>query len=282
MINKIKTVAVVFIFVMITTTSISAITSDAAEEKTFTLQQAINYATENSPLISISNTAIEKAKVSFREAKGAYKESEDSPTGAFESQLLKDGYYKRMAEKALKLAEKGKVQTTKFIKFMVEKNYFNLLNARENVNIQNSILELAEENLDIAKKKYDLGIISELELISFENSLAQTEVDLRSAQRASEYEQMNFNKALALPLQTKIKLTDVVEVNAPEDIDIEKKVSAALQNRMEIISAREQYEVDKLYFDITAKWYPSITYKHQSAKHALESSEYNYINIPIC
>ncbi|MDK2933933.1 MAG: hypothetical protein PWP27_1743 [Clostridiales bacterium] len=276
--NKIRTIVLVLTIVIITTISMPIFASNAAEEKTFTLQQAIDYALKNNPLIAISDTGIEKAKVSFKEASSVYRKSNDAPVMAFESQLAKDGYYKRMAEMALKLAEKGKEKTVESIEFEVENHYFTLLNAQENLNIQKSIAELATENLRIANRKYDLGTISEIEVMSFKTSLAQAKVDLKSAQRALEYAQMNFNKALGLPLNTKVRLTDAIKVEAPESIDIEEKVSQALQNRMEIISAKEQYEADKLYFDITAKWYPSNTYKYQQAKQAMQSSEYSLIN----
>ncbi|MGE4284388.1 MAG: TolC family protein [Clostridia bacterium] len=276
--KKLTAVLVALTLVLLTTTSALVGASDAAEEKTFSLQQAIDYALENSPLIVISETGIEKAKVSSKEARSVYNKAEDAPVMAFESQLSKDGYYKRMAEMGLKLAEQGKVQTVESVKFAVENNYFTLLNAKENLNIQEDIYNLAVENLNIANQKYDLGTISEIELLSFKTSVAQAEVDRKSAQRALEYAQMNFNKALGMPLNTKVQLTDAIKVEAPESIDIEEKVSQAFVNRMEIISAKEQYEADKLYFEITAKWYPSNTYKHQQAKQTVELSEYSLTN----
>lgn len=252
--------------------------NDVTEEKTFSLEEAIDYALKNSPLIAISDTGIKKAKVSMSEANSAYKKAEDADDVSLQNHLTKYGYYKRSAQMAEKIAEYEKAQTVETIKYTVENNYFTLLNAQENLDIQSSILNLAKENMDIANLKYDLGTISEMDLLSFKTSLVQAEVDLKSAQRALKYAQMNFNKALTLPLKTKVKLTDTIHIKAPKNVDIEEKVAEALENRMEIISAKEQYEVDKLYFKIIAKWYTSNTYKYQSTKKAAESSEYTLNN----
>lgn len=278
--KKLAAMLLVLMMVFLISAPQLASADDAAGEKTFSLQQAIDYALKNSPLIAISDTGIEKAKVSFREANSVYRKLEDATgvNASFENSMVEHGYYKRSAQMAIKIAEQGKLQTIESIKSAVENNYFTLLNAQENLEIQNSVLELSKENLGFANTKYKLGTISGTELLSFKTSVAQAEVEVKSAQRALEYAQMNFNKALALPLKTKVNLTDTIKVEAPADVDIEGKVAEALQNRMEMIKAKEQYEVDKLYFDITAKWYPENTYKHQSSKQTAESSEYSLNN----
>lgn len=272
--KKLAAMLIVFVLAILASVPQVARADDIADEKSFSLQQAIDYALKNSPLIAICDTGIQKAKVSLSEAKSAYKKAEDADNASFENSLTEQGYYMRSAEMALKIAEQKKAQTVESIKFTVENNYFTLLNAQENLNIQSGILELAKENMDMANIRYNLGTISEIDLLSFKTSLAQAEVNLKSAQRALEYAQMNFNNALGLPLKTKVNLTDEIEIQAPKNVDIDEKVAEALQNRMEIISAKEQYEVDNLYLEITAKWYPSNTYKYQSAKQTAESSEY--------
>lgn len=272
---------------LISMTAVSLAADNVSEVKTFSLEQAVNYALENSPLVGISETGLQKAQVKLKEAKSAYNKSNKSEDTAkafsvsietLDTAKLQKGYYKRLAEMGLILAEKAKLQTIESIKFSVESSYFNLLNAQEKLAIQNSILKVSKENLDNIKKKYALGMASQIEVLSFETAYSQAELDKKSAERALIYAKMSFNKTLGLPLDTKVQLTDKLQVQVPPEVDIEKKVEEALENRMEVISATEQYEVDKLNFEITALWYPENTYKYQEAKHIVESSAYSVIN----
>ncbi|MDK2810635.1 MAG: hypothetical protein PWR27_1344 [Petroclostridium sp.] len=280
--KKVKKAAVLLLALVLifTNGAVSFAEADNGNKATvFSLQQAVDYALQHSPLIGISETGLEKATVGLKEANSAYKKADDAPVVAFESKLAKEGYYKRIAEQAFKLAKKSKEQTVESIRFAVESSYFNLLNARENLEIQEKNLELAQKNLELAQKKYELGTISEIEVLSFKTAYLQAEIDRKSALRALEYQRMNFNKTLGLPLQTEVQLTDTLTTQPPAAIELEEKVSQALQERMEVISASEQNEIDNLYFRIVSIWYPQNTYIYQKAKHAAESSEYALANI---
>lgn len=259
---------------MVSLTTPSFAEDKEAAEKSFSLQQATDYALANNPMIGISQTGIDKAKVSLREAVSAFNKMEDSDLVSFEATQVKRGYFKRLAQMGVTIAEKSQLQTKEMIKFSVENSYFNLLNAKENLDIQNSIVNASKENYDIVNNKYKLGLASEVELVAAEASYSQSQLDQKSANSALEYAKMSFNKTLGLPLDTKVNLTDTLKAEAPPEINLEEKVASALQNRMEIISASEQYEVDKLNLEVTSTWYPENTYKYQSAKYAMENSSY--------
>lgn len=248
---------------------------NAKEEQAFTLQQAIDYALKISPLISINETKLEKGKVSLKEAQQAQHDAQKSNLGVFDALVARNGYYTRQAQMAITLAENGILQTTEAIKFSVESSYFNLANALEKLDIQKSAVEAAQDNLNIVTKKLDLGLSSQLELLTAQTNLVKEQVALKSAQRSVDYEYMNFNKTLGLPLDTKITLIDKLTAEDIGEVNIDQSVASALENRMEIITAKEQNEVAQLYLEVVDKMYTPNTYKYQEAKYDAETAAYS-------
>jgi outer membrane protein len=277
---KTKLFAVVLCLVIACTLFVSAGADEVKDIMTFTLQQAVDYALENSAAIKLANTAAEKAQVGYREAKSASDKAEKAeevrvPMGsemAFESFKLKKGYYKEMADMGVTLAEKGRDQAIETVKMAVQGAYFNLLFAEEKAQIQKNMLDSAKKDMDIANKKFELGMVSQVDVLSYEAALESAKLGYNTALRDLEYQSMSFNKTLGLPLKTEVNLTDSLTFEEQPEADIEESVTLALQNRYEVIAAKEQYKMEKRGFELTASWYPENTYTHQQAKYQLESS----------
>ena len=68
---KKKLLAVVLCVVTACALFVSAGADEAKDTVTFSLQQAVDYALENSAAIKLSYTAVDKAEVGYREAKSA-------------------------------------------------------------------------------------------------------------------------------------------------------------------------------------------------------------------
>lgn len=288
---KRKLLAVVLCIVTAGALFVSAGANEAKEEMTLSLQQAVDYALENSTAIKLSNTAVEKAEVGYSEAKKAIDKTEKqieeltrqekSAMGSqvlFENYKVTKGYYKELAGMGVTLAEAGSEQTIETVKMAVRSAYFDLLFAWEKVNIQKSMLDSARKDMDIANKKYELGMVSQVDVLASEAGLESARLSHQTAVRDAEYKLMSFNKTLGLPLKTLVSLTDSLDYTAPEETDIEAKVAEALENRYEILAAREQYRIDKMDFELTASWYLENTFANQKAKHQMESSQYKLVN----
>lgn len=250
----------------------------------FTLDEAINYALKNSPLIGISETRYKKAELNYKEAEDTYDKLNKSKGGysfspsSIEMKQAKDGYYLKLAEMSLLLAEKGKEQTVEMIKFSVESSYFNLLNSSDKLKIQEQTLNISKENLDHANKKYEIGMISEVQLMSSKLGYSQAKAEYNKIVRENEYNTMEFNKTLGLPFDTDVVLTDTLEIHPPEEVDLKELVNQAYENRMEVLQAKKQLEADEINFECYSKWYTENTYKYQEKKEVLESSKYSLKN----
>ncbi len=268
-----------------------AAAEQAAGSKEFSLQEAVDYALENSSLVKLSAVAVDTAEVAYKEANDAYKDGKSyydilasaesgtvSLSDRFEAYKLKEGYYKDLAEMGVTLARKGEEQTAEIVKFSVESAYFDLLFARDKVEIQKSVLDAAGRDMDIVDKKFELGMVSEVDVLSAEASLESARLSYNTAVREAEYKAMTFNKTLGLPLKTEVVLTDELTYDQPPEEDLEERVAQALENRYEIIAAREQYEMDKRNLDLTGGFYTSTTYAYKEAQYQMDSSYYSLVS----
>ncbi len=301
---KKRILSLVIVGILLLSMIATSFAEEATTAKSFTLQEAIDYAIENSTQLKKLNADIDAAEIDVKKAGKAYNSTKDysladMQTGisagitlndsqqyevvakqTFDSSIdtilqlarVKNGYYKEATKMGLMLTEKGKEMATEGIEFSVEQSYFNVLHAQENLDIQKSILSAAKQNLDAGNKKLELGLVSEIEVMSFEIAYSQAEIGYKSAVRQLEYAKMTFNKAVGLPLDTKVELTEVITIEPPEEVDLNEKVSEALQNRMEVISGQEQYNLSKLNYDICKSASPG-SYDLKIARYTLESNE---------
>ncbi|MDD2573819.1 MAG: TolC family protein [Firmicutes bacterium] len=263
---------------------------EAEDTMTLTLQQSVDYALENSAAIKLSHTAVEKAEVGYKEAKSAYDKADKagglsredrmlmSSQMIFENYKMTEGYYKEMADMGRTLAEKGREQTIETVKMAVQSAYFNLLFAQDKAEIQRSILDSAKKDMDIAGKKYELGMVSQVDVLSSEAALESAKLGYNTATRDLEYQRMSFNKTLGLPLKTEVGLTDSLTFEEPPGADIEEEVTLALQNRYEVIAAKEQYRVNELNHKLTLGWYPENTFVTRQARYDMESTHQSLVN----
>ncbi len=251
---------------------------ETANKLSFSLMAAINYAIENSPMIGIVESGLEKAEVNLSEAEYSQYNANKITVSTFDLLQVKRGYFTRMAKMGVELSIKSKEQTIEGIKFGVEASYFNLLNSQDNLKINKDILKATKENLEYANEKYKAGAISLIELIRAENALAQVEYELKVSERDLDYKAMEFNKTLGLSLDTEVVLTDSLEIEIPTDISPNKGIEKAFEERYELIAAKEQVEVSKLSLDIVSSYYTPNTYKYQQAKYDYELDKYLFEN----
>jgi outer membrane protein TolC len=183
-----------------------------------------------------------------------------------------------MADMGRTLAKAGREQARETVKMAVQNAYFNLLFAQDKAEIQKSVLESAEKDMDIANKKYELGMVSQVDVLSSEAALESARLGYNTALRDLEYQAMSFNKTLGLPLKTRVNLTDSLTHEEPPEADLEEKVALALQNRYEVIAAKEQYRVNELNHKLTLGWYPENTFITRQARYDMEKSHHQMVS----
>ena len=143
-----------------------------------------------------------------------------------------------MSYKTLKRAELD-------LNYNVSSLFYGLLSAKERKEIALQTLKRQEDAFEIAKSKFDAGLIREVESL-------QMEVDLNAAQNDFDIASVNYlSQANIFKQQIGIPLLDSVEVNSDfsytiVDINEEKAVQLGLENRLEVREKQIQVELSDI------------------------------------
>lgn len=122
----------------------------------------------------------------------------------------------------------------------VRSAYYELLQQEASVENQEKALTRAQTQLDIDQAKFDAGVISTIDLQRSKNSLLNAENSYQSAIITLETKYMEFNSLLGLDLNTRIILTDRINVDfVPFELELDEAFALALESDQTIVSAKE-------------------------------------------
>jgi outer membrane protein len=130
--------------------------------------------------------------------------------------------------------------------------YWDYLEARENLRVQEAALNLRRESLRLAERQLELGAIPELDVFQPQADFAQAEVNYTQAKfrlaRTEDVLRQQMGIDLDPDLRTRpIEITDIVTPPTPaETIDREGYVSIALRSRPDLLQQRQQLVGDDL------------------------------------
>jgi outer membrane protein TolC len=157
--------------------------------------------------------------------------------------------YIKAAYKTAKLAyEKSQKQLRREelnLEYNVSNLFYSLLSVQKKADIARSNLERQKEAFEIAKNKFDAGLIREVDAL-------QMEVDLAEAQNNYDLSLVNQSAALnSFKELIGVELKDSVVISSSMDykmveVDVQKAVDLALQNRLEIREQEIQIELNEL------------------------------------
>lgn len=123
--------------------------------------------------------------------------------------------------------------------------YINLVNLRTTLEGQEVYTNNLKNQLDAAQQKFELGQISSQELLSAKNSYLIQKLSTEQLERTAEILSLNFKNMIGLSLDTPVKLTsNMVAFNKVDLESIEYYEGLALENRVEVIDAKNVYEME--------------------------------------
>ena len=248
------------------------------EEAVLTLEEAIEVAMENNRDLVLSRMAIDDAKLTLRQTRsGADKYEEEAE--AVPRTVPKDyDYYKTtelsvpQAESYLRMAEKGLETNEDRVTQEVTEAYYNLSKAFEAAELAQEGLERAQEQQDIVQSRQDVGKASSLEVLDAETRVSEARVEKKAAERGIQAAYYSLNNLLGKEVEssfTPVKELELKEI--PEDVS--RLVEKALEERIDIVQARENFELAEKEFDLASSIYPSNVYTYRFAEKALKEAE---------
>lgn len=159
---------------------------------------------------------------------------------------LKAGFEK--ANLSFERTQKQFKRTELDIVFNVTQSFYNLYRAIRQVQIAETEVEQQKDSYELARKKFEAGLIPEVEALQMEVDYAQSQNDLLAAQGNLKRREDRFKQLIGMELTEKVAVATNFEYN-PFFIDEAFALERALQNRTEI----RELEIDKRLAEIAVK-----------------------------
>ena len=285
----------VMILVLSTLTNIVAAEDSAATDNIpaenkileLSMDEAVRIATENSRemwKIDDGIKQLQEAKRLGLDAKEQYELMNNMPLGTIEISgdgyvnliLSKNGFYTKAEELKTKELNKSKEQLIKGIEIGTKSLYYNVLVAEKTIEINQAKLNNANEQLRVVNLKFNNGSATMAEVLSAEMSIQQAKTDLDSATDDLSIAKLNLLNTLDLPFDTEFILTDTQLLYVPtNEIKLDEKLEEAKQGRIEILTAENDLELQKMETHAITAYYTSNLRQHKAAKEELKDAELN-------
>jgi len=114
--------------------------------------------------------------------------------------------------------------------------YYGVLQARENLKVNEDNLEVQNDLMDIINLKYEVGTVAKIEVKAQEAAVIQAEQTVKEAKAALEKAIMSFNILLGNDVQTNISLTDSLAAVKFPSKSVEEYIGAAKANRLTVLA----------------------------------------------
>ncbi len=127
----------------------------------------------------------------------------------------------------------------------ISQDFYNLVSYREKMNIARISLDKQKEAYEIAKNKFAAGLIREVEALQMEVDLSAAVNDLDIAMVDYMAQVRLFKENLGINLNDSVTINNTLDY-LPVNVDVEKAVSLALENRLEIKENEIQIELQRM------------------------------------
>jgi outer membrane protein TolC len=127
----------------------------------------------------------------------------------------------------------------------IQNIYWDLVNAYENVKVQQRALDLAQKTLSDTEKQVEIGTLAPITVVQAKSSVATAMQNLTVAQTNLQLQQLLMKNAITrnntdpILANAPVIPTDTLQINEPFEVPpVEELVAKALKNRPEIIQSR--------------------------------------------
>ena len=220
--NKLLVILAVFIIFL---NNSSFIKDEKNVDKSLIYNDYINWAIKNNPKLKLQNRKIEKVET---ELQGLELE--------LSSRVSKEEYENK---KDILKSSKNKLKQLELdILLEVNEKYYDLLKNRQMVDIKQRNLGWLKKRLEIARVKYNNGLIPAKEYQILKERVKLTEKELSVAIFKFKTAKLELNQVIGWGLDKDFDLAEKSIQVDPLDIELERSIDYALNNRYQIEAAR--------------------------------------------
>jgi len=257
------------------TEEVDDVTSNNIEEvdNTLTLEKAIEIAKENNYDLKIAEA--DKVTSTYDVDKQKKLAKLDSETGSYDADLaieiakVNKKYSKDLIEANYKVAEIN-------LELSVKKAYYQLIHAKELLDLSKQLKQQADESYNIAKSKYDLGQISVIELTNAETEVANKEAELIQSEINYKQKLMDLNQVLNQDLQKEWEINDTIDTSFVVLPDMETVRDYMNENHPLVLSSNLRFTIAKTTFELASGFYPPIVWTYKYAEQDYNKAKYEF------
>lgn len=297
-----KAISIVLILAIFLYTPLTVV----AEEKTsYTIDECVELALKNNTMLQIKAWDHEKSKVEREEAVKTSKKIdrardqkdisiEVSPNpviGMIEGMItsmrlaqVESVIYgfegaqgmdvaPRLKEAEELIAKKNFELEEQNLRINVERTYYNVLMAEDNLKNAKIQVDRSKEQLKNAQVSFENGVVAKDSLLMAEAGLAQSMQNLYTAEKNLELARMSLNKLMGRELTAPLTLTTRFKYKPVVTEPLQDMIQSALKLRPEVIRAREMAEVTSLNATMALRYYAKNAYVYRKAKTDAQKAE---------
>ncbi len=189
------------------------------------LEEAEQIAYENSISLYLARVGVEEAELNYRQAEGAAI-MRPSPITSMQAQA------------GLDLARQKYQMDKDNLALTVKTDFFNVLRLQSLLGIAQEGLESAERHLNVTQRKFELGTVTQLDVIQAARNVLNRQADIVSLEHNLELSEMKFRQTLGLSLNSAVLPERSAFEIEPVNIALEDDLEFALANREEIMQLK--------------------------------------------
>ena len=151
--------------------------------------------------------------------------------------------------------------------------YYGLLQANDALRIQEENLAVQQDLYQLTQRKYELGTVSKIDLLTAKNAVITAESDVTSAKNMVAQAKMAVNMLLEQPLMQELELTTRYEALELPTITLTEAINSAMDRRNELVSAEFAQKVMEINFKSARYRYGTLSTKYKEAEVQMKQVE---------
>jgi hypothetical protein len=225
---------------------------------------------------AIMEMSLDEMNYAEQAAKGAGQEL-DLTNNYVSTIMNKNGYYVLYADTQQEQLEKNRELILKGIEISTKSLYYNALVAEKTIEVNESKLIKANEQLKILNLKFNSRSVTRAEVLNGEIAAQKAKTDLDTAKDDCSIAKLNLLNKLNLDFDTQIILKDKDLTYVPTvQLNLDGAIEKAKAERPEIMTAENNLELQKIETHAYTAYYTSNLRQHKAAVEELKDAEYNY------
>lgn len=150
----------------------------------------------------------------------------------------------KQAKAGYLISEQGLQKAYNDMRSTVTNGYFDMLQADNMQKLGRESVERLADHLKNVEAQYEVGVVAKVDVLRSQVELANAKQSLIKAENAYQIAEANLNKIVGLPMDTQLKLDNIL-VYAPYENDMQYCLDYAAMHRPELEQAKQNVEAAK-------------------------------------